>query len=320
MVDVGAPGRTAACAGRGELSWCCHRPWRRCGRHGINCRSKHHASTGGAGPMRGQTLGMRLVAGARHVLIAVRRDQARWPDGPRMGCMRVQGIVQARWPDEPSVACLPRVTLEMAATLKKAGFGLLSDVVAALPRRRAKLADALRRVLSDSAAEDCLAVAQRMPAMEVRCGVPRQQEAGAGGEEEGVVEEQFKVQVTLTRQGASAPAGRKLAGKGTTKARVYAPRCVGVGFCTVGAGGPAAIASLVHLYPTVLLASGLLSGGVCRLAVDSHAECVCGRWWIWETVMPFRLHADSTLVISNPVGVPGPQLRCLLLVNKAYTV
>lgn len=140
------------------------------------------------------------------------------------------------WPDALSVACLPRVTKEAAAALQKAGFGQLSDAVSALHRRRGKLADALRAALPEGAsAEDCLTVLQRMPSMEVRCAAPRLQGGAAGGggvdAEEGAEKEeeeveQYDVQVTLTRHGAAASAGRGPAGKkGSKKARVYAPRC-----------------------------------------------------------------------------------------------
>lgn len=154
----------------------------------------------------------------------------------------MQAIVQAMWPDEPSVACLPRVTKDAAATLQKAGFGQLSDAVTALQRRRGKLAAALRSVLQDAAAEDCLAVLQRMPCMEVRCAAPRLRrgtaapgngvggaaEARDGEEEEEREEEveQYDVAVTLMRQGGAAAVGRGQAGKASKKARVYAPRCV----------------------------------------------------------------------------------------------
>lgn len=153
----------------------------------------------------------------------------------------MQAIVQAMWPDEPSVACLPHVTKDAAATLQKAGFGQLSDAVTALHRRRSKLAAALQSVLPGAAAEDCLAVLQRMPCMEVRCAAPRLRrgvvapgngvggaaEADGGEEDDGEEEvEQYDLGVTLTRQGGSAAVGRGQAGKASKKARVYAPRCV----------------------------------------------------------------------------------------------
>mmetsp|Transcript_17115 Transcript_17115/g.51216 ORF Transcript_17115/g.51216 Transcript_17115/m.51216 type:complete len:344 (-) Transcript_17115:377-1408(-) len=133
----------------------------------------------------------------------------------------VQGLLQARWPDESALLMLPEMDRESVGRLERAGWGALTDLLRALQggSRDATLKK-LRQELGAKAAEEVVAVAARLPDVEVRWGRPtpaaptRQQldEAEDGGAE---VEPALAVSVTLHRHST---------GRGGASTRVYAPR------------------------------------------------------------------------------------------------
>ena len=106
--------------------------------------------------------------------------------------------------------------------------GHLWDLVESANNNRNKLKQDLERVLPAGAAEDCMHVLSRMPAVEMRCSKPQLQaapEAEAAcdaGDSEGL--KQYRIQLTLKRKGL-ASVQQKGSKAGGQRARVYAPRC-----------------------------------------------------------------------------------------------
>jgi hypothetical protein len=133
----------------------------------------------------------------------------------------VQAILQGRWPEEPSALCLPHFTVAAAAKLAENGFSQLADFVAAGHGQQRMLTDELHRALDSNEAEACLSVIDRLPLIEMSAAPLDAAARGGGGLGGGMVE----LSVMLRRVQKVQAGGKKGAGHGGQRARVFAPRC-----------------------------------------------------------------------------------------------
>jgi hypothetical protein len=140
--------------------------------------------------------------------------------------VRLQAVLQGQWPDDPSIKGLPHMDSSTVQGLRSNNRGHLCDLVEAANKDPGKLKRDLERVMPSAAAEDCLQVLARMPAVEMRCSTPQLQAAPADTstsiEEEDALE-QYSIVLTLKRS-ALASMRQKGSRAGGQRARVYAPR------------------------------------------------------------------------------------------------
>jgi hypothetical protein len=112
------------------------------------------------------------------------------------------------------------------SSLRGNSLGHLCDLVEAVGKDRDKLKRDLQRVLpSAAAADDCMHVLARMPAVEMRCSKPQLQSSDTDEDTDNEVRlEQYSISLTLKRKGLVSVRqnGSKAGGQ---RARVYAPRC-----------------------------------------------------------------------------------------------
>lgn len=102
----------------------------------------------------------------------------------------------------------------------------LCDLVESVNYDPSKLKRDLERVLPAGAAEDCMHVLARMPAVEMRCSKPQLKAAPDASADVADAEglEQYSILLTLKRKGL-ASVRQKGSKAGGQRARVYAPRC-----------------------------------------------------------------------------------------------